>query len=147
MEEKNWIDYLVAVGTISTSILVLIFGAIGWKYQQSIERKLKMEKQLRDDRIETYNKILEPFIIILMSNAAWSSDPKNKNRDKFATSKMLSLKYRKISFNLSLIRSEDVVISFNRLMQYFFKLSEEQLEISSDHIITRGLSLVRKSLP
>ena len=106
-----------------------------------------MEKQLRDDRIETYNKILEPFIIILMSNAAWSSDPKNKNRDKFATSKMLSLKYRKISFNLSLIRSDDVVISFNRLMQYFFKLSEEQLEISSDHIITRGLSLVRKSLP
>lgn len=125
MEEKIWLDYVVAVGTISTPILVLIIGAIVWKYQKSIERRTKLEEQLRDDRIETYNQILEPFIILLMSDAAWASDPKNRNKDKFnvATSKMLALEYRKTSFRLSLIGSDAVVKSFNNLMQFSFHMS------------------------
>ena len=59
-----------------------------------------MEERLRDDRVETYNQILEPFIILLMTDAAWESDRKNrgKNKDEVAMSKMLSLEYRKTSF-------------------------------------------------
>lgn len=123
MEEKSWIDYIVATATVFTPILILIFSAIGWKYRQSIERKSRLEDKLRDDRIEIYNQILEPFIILLMSDAAWSSDSKNKNKDKFkiASSKMLSLEYRKTSFKLSLIGSDSVVRSFNDLMQYFYE--------------------------
>ena len=122
MEERTWIDYIVAIATIFTPILILVFSAIGWKYRQSIERKTSLEDKLRDDRIEIYNQILEPFIILLMSDSAWSSDTKNKNKDKFktATSKMLSLEYRKTSFKLSLIGSDSVVVSFNNLMQYFY---------------------------
>ena len=134
MEEKNWLDYLVAIGTISTPVLVLIVGAIVWKYRQSIERKIRLEEQLRDDRIEIYNQILEPFIVLLMSDAAWASDPKTKNKDKFklATSKMLSLEYRKTSFRLSLIGSDPVVTSFNNLMQDAFSRSEGSSSLPSD---------------
>lgn len=74
--EKIWIDYLIAFGSMSTPILVLILTAVGWKYRQSIERKITLEEMLRDDRIEIYNKILEPFIILLMSDTAWKSNPK-----------------------------------------------------------------------
>ncbi|EGQ8523129.1 TPA: hypothetical protein NGU14_004426 [Vibrio parahaemolyticus] len=122
MEEKHWIDYVVAVGSVATPIFVLFLTAVGWKFRQSIERKATLEEKLRDDRIEIYNQILEPFIILLMSNHAWLSDKKNKGKDKdqIAVSQMLSLDYRKTSFKLSLIGSDEVVCSFNNLMQHFY---------------------------
>jgi len=127
MEEKYWIDYLTAIGSVATPILVLLLTAVGWKYRQSMERKIKIEEKLRDDRIEIYNKILEPFVILLMSDAAWASNPKNKSRDKntIATSQMLSLEYRQVSFKLSLLGSDEVVTSFNNLFQYFYNHAEE----------------------
>lgn len=126
MDDKTWLDYLTAIGTISTPILVTIVGGIVWKYRQSIERKIRLEEQLRDDRIETYNQILEPFIVIFMSDEAWKSNSRNKKKDKFqvAMSQMLSLEYRKTSFRLSLVGSDSVVISYNNLIQYFFEKSD-----------------------
>ena len=82
MPEKDWIDYVVAVGTVATPLLVLALTAIGWKFRQSFERRTKLEEKLRDDRIEIYNQILEPFIILLMNDTAWASDPKNKGKNK-----------------------------------------------------------------
>lgn len=125
MIEKTWIDYLTAIGSVATPIMVLILTAVGWKYRQSIEHRIKLEEKLREDRIEIYNAILEPFIILLMTDAAWESDKKNKGKDKkqIAVSQMLSLDYRKVSFKLSLIGSDDVVKSFNNLMQYFYNQS------------------------
>jgi hypothetical protein len=125
MVEKTWIDYLSAIGSVATPIMVLILTAVSWKYRQSIERRIKLEEMLREDRIEIYNAILEPFIILLISDAAWQGDKKNKDRDKkqIAVTKMLSLDYRKVSFKLSLIGSDDVVESFNNLMQYFYNQS------------------------
>ena len=122
MIEKTWIDYLSAIGSVATPILVLLLTAVGWKYRQSIEHRIKLEEKLRKDRIDIYNAILEPFIILLMSDKAWKSDKKNKNKDKsqIAVNKMLTLDYRKTSFKLSLIGSDDVVFSFNSLMQYFY---------------------------
>lgn len=123
MEEKTWIDYVSAIGSVATPILVLLLTAVGWKYRQSMERQMKLEEKLRDDRIAIYNQILEPFIILLMTDAAWESDKRNKGKDKnqIATSQMLSLDYRKVSFKLSLIGSDPVVSSFNDLRQYMLQ--------------------------
>ena len=127
MDDKNWIEYVVAVATVLTPVLIVILTAIGWKYRQSIEHKFKIEEKLQDDRIEIYQQILDPFIILLMSENAWLSDPKNKSKDKnrVALSRLLSVEYRRISFKLSLIGSDAVVISFNELMQYAFHMSED----------------------
>ena len=129
MEESNWLDYLSALGSVATPIFVLILTGVGWKYRQSMERKIKMEEKLRDDRIEIYNKILEPFILLLMTDAAWNSDKKNKGKDKneIATSQVLSLDYRKTSFKLSLIGSDSVVMAFNDLFQHFYDQAESEL--------------------
>lgn len=141
--ENNWISYLSAIGSVATPILVLLLTAVGWKYRQSIERKLHLEEKLRDDRIEIYNKILEPFIIMLMSDAAWNSDPKNKGRNKgdLAVAQMLSLEYRKVSFKLSLLGSDKVVFSFNNLMQYFYNQADETQPPASEHL-TMMMSLL-----
>lgn len=80
MDKTNWMDYVVAVATVLTPVLIVFLTAIGWKYRQSIAHKIKIEEKLRDDRIEIYEQILEPFIILLMSESAWLSDPKNKKQ-------------------------------------------------------------------
>ena len=127
MADKSTLDYIIAIGSISTPILILILTAIGWKLKASTERRLELENKLRDDRIKVYNQILEPFIIILMSDAAWQVDKKYKNLDKiaFATSKMLSLEYRESSFRLALMAPDSLVKSYNNLMQHFFSSAEK----------------------
>jgi len=136
MEEKAWLDYISAIGSVATPVLVLLLTAVGWKYRQSMERKLKLEEKLRDDRIDIYNQVLEPFIILLMTDAAWQSDKRNKDKDKndIAIAKMLSLDYRKVSFKLSLIGSDSVLVSFNNLMQHFYNQKNDGQNLSSEQI-------------
>jgi hypothetical protein len=141
--DPNWTEYVVAIGSIATPILVLTLTAVGWNYRQTIERKARLEENLRDDRIEIYNKILEPFILLFMTDAAWLSDKKNKgrNKDEMATSLLLSHDYRKVSFQLSLIGSDPVVLAFNDLFQYFFTRNQSpELDMTEvDTIAMLGL--------
>lgn len=119
---NNWLDYVTAIGAIATPLIVLGMSAIGWSFKQKLERQKDLEDKLREDRIFTYNEILEPFIILLMTDAAWQSDPKNKNRnkDEIAQKKLLSLDYRKTGFKLSLVGSDSVVAAYNDLLQLFY---------------------------
>ena len=52
MEEHDWLDYLVAIGTIATPLIGLAIGAMLWKYQRSFESNLRLEEQHHDDRRE-----------------------------------------------------------------------------------------------
>lgn len=128
MEEKHWLDFVTAIGSVATPVIVLIISSIGWKAKNRIERRIDLENKLRDDRIEIYNKILEPFIILLMSDAAWASDMKNKGKDKgaVATSTMLTLEYRRHGFKLALMADDSVVKAYNNLMQYLYNMEEAQ---------------------
>lgn len=127
MSETTWLSYVTAIGAVATPILVLILTAIGWRFRTTLERRFTLEDRLQEDRISSYNKILEPFIILFVSNAAWKSDPKNKNKNKeeIATRKMLSLEYREQGFRLALVGSDAVVKSYNDLMQYFYQRGEQ----------------------
>jgi len=136
MEEKTWVDYITALGSVATPLLVIALSAVGWKVKSSIDRKTDLENKLRDDRVEIYNQILEPFIILLMSDAAWDSDKKNKNKNKndFATNKMLTLEYRRLGFKLALMGSDSVVKSCNNLMQYFYNMEENKSAEGEDFL-------------
>lgn len=119
---KEALDTIVAISSIATPIVLLALAAIGWIFRSRVERRFALEDKLRDDRVETYYQILEPYIIMFMADAAWNSDPKNKNKSKFdvGSRKMLSLEYRKQGFRLALFGSDEVMRSYNKLMQYFF---------------------------
>ena len=123
MQQISWLPYLTAIGSIATPILVLALTALGWRLRRRIERRLELEDKLRDDRIETYNDILEPFVILFTSDEAWKIDPENNNKDKnaLAMQTMLSLEYRRKAFKLSLVASDSVVSAYNNLMQFFFQ--------------------------
>lgn len=120
--EKHWIEYIAAFGSIATPVLVLTLTAIGWRLRRRLDRQLELEDKLREDRIDIYNHILEPFIILLMSDAAWHHDKQNRGKEKgeVAIGKMLSLEYRKHAFKLSLVGSDLVVLAYNDLFQHFY---------------------------
>lgn len=126
MTDKTWLAYVTAIGAIATPILVLALTGVGWRLRTRLERQFSLEDKLREDRIGTYNAILKPFIILLTSDAAWVTDPKNKGKDKneIAFRSLLSLEYREQAFRLSLVGSDAVVKSYNNLMQYFFQRGE-----------------------
>ncbi|MCA1791542.1 MAG: hypothetical protein LC667_17340 [Thioalkalivibrio sp.] len=106
--EKTWLDYLTAFGAVATPLLVLALTGVGWRLRTRMERQAALEDKLREDRIGTYNAILKPFIILLTTDAAWQSDPKNKGKDKNETALriLLSLEYREQGFRLSLVGSD-----------------------------------------
>lgn len=111
---STWLDYVTAIGAIATPIIVVALGAVGWRIRTKFERHLELENKLREDRIETYNDILEPFVILFMTDIAWKADLKNKNRDKnlIAQQALLSLEYRRKVFKMSLVGSDAVVTAY-----------------------------------
>jgi hypothetical protein len=130
MGTKTWLDYVTAIGSVATPILVLLLMAAEWKIRTKLQRRLDLEDKLRGNRIEIYNEILEPFILLLTSQTAWDSDSKNKNRnkDQIAVQKMLSVDYRKRAFQLSLVANDGVVKAYNDLMQYFYSMHGQTLQ-------------------
>lgn len=141
--EPTWLDYLSAIGSVSTPILVLVLAGVGWRIRHQLERRFELEDKLRDDRINVYNEILEPFIAMLMSSAAWKADPKNKGKDKdqLAMQTMLSLAYRRHAFKMALVGSDAVVRSYNDLMQYVFNMSAEP-EADKDAKLSNAYELI-----
>jgi hypothetical protein len=146
MQEKHWLDYLTAFGSVATPFFVLVLTGLGWKFRKSIDRRLQLEDKLREDRINTYNVILEPFTLLLMTQAAWEHDKqnRNKNKDEIAIGKLLSLDYRKAAFKLSLVANDDVVLAYNEMMQFFY--AQEDQPVDSDQKLKTMLSLHGKFL-
>ena len=138
MNEKTYLDYLVVAGTIATPILVLLLSGIGWRLRNRLERQFVLEDKLREDRIRIYNDILKPFILLLTTDAAWQSDPKNKHKykDEMALRQLLSLEYRELGFRLSLLGSDEVVRAYNKLMQYSFTLASKTASASQPKPVT-----------
>jgi hypothetical protein len=147
MASTTWVDYVTAVGAIATPIIVLMLAAVGWAVRTQMERRYSLEDKLREDRIGTYNQILEPFTILLMTDEAWRADPANKNRDKntIAMQKMLSLSYRSQGFKLSLVGPDSVVRSYNNLMQYFYQRSDDQ-QLASEEDVKEMMGLLGQFL-
>jgi len=136
VSEATWPQYVGAIGSVATPLVVLVLAGVGWRFRAGIERRFAQEDKLREDRIGTYNKILEPFVLLLMSDAAWRSDPKNKDTDKNdrATRIMLSLDYRSYGMRLALVGSDSVVRAYNDLFQFFYQRGERPGPSGPDEI-------------
>ena len=141
-------DSITAVGSIATPVLVLIIGNRIWKHQNTIERRIKLEENLRDDRIEIYNQVLEPYILVLTKiENNRNTKTTNKGQNNEAVKLMKSLKYRKACFQIVLKGSDDVVSSHNQLRQHFYNLKEDNQDIVKTMLLLGDFLLeIRKSV-
>jgi hypothetical protein len=123
------LDYITAIGSLATPILVLVLTGIGWTIRNRYEKTREIEQKLREDRINIYNDILEPFVILLTKDEGMPTDKgyRGKSKGQIANEKILSLKYRQTAFKLALIGSDNVVKAYNNLMQFFFNREPEQI--------------------
>jgi hypothetical protein len=161
--EKNLLDAVSAIATLITPIILVVLGGIGWLIQNRMQsaqakqssqaaRIAELEDRLREDRITTYNALLEPFFLLFTSEAAFALDPKfkNKKKDEIAIARMLSVEYRQVGFKLSLVANDSVVRAYNRLMQFFYHIEEDPrpIEVKTSHWIALMSTLlleIRKS--
>jgi len=139
--ERDWLDYATGIGAIVTPLLVLLLTGVGWhiksklegsreKHARAEDRIRQLEDKLREDRIETYNLLLEPFFVMFTSDAVFKQDPKyrGKKKDQVGIGKMLTVEYRRVGFKLALLADDPVVRAYNALMQFFYKGEHEGLE-------------------
>ena len=117
------------ITSIITPLLLLGLSGIGWVLKNRLEQAYELEKSLRPTRVDIYNAVLEPFIMLFTKEAGVPRDrqSKNKTKDEIAQEIITSLDYKKTAFELALIGSDEVVKAFNELMQYFYSINNQEM--------------------
>ena len=80
--EKDLLDTISAIATLVTPFLLLGLGGLGWLIKSKIQasqakagsrdsRIRELEDKLRENRITTYNAILEPFFLLFTSGGVF----------------------------------------------------------------------------
>ncbi len=162
--DKEFLDTISSIATLVTPILIAIFGGISWLIQRKLEsnqtkqeaqsaRIRELEDKLHEDRILTYNALLEPFFLLFTSDAAFALDKKyeGQNKNDLSMSKMLSVEYRQVGFKLSLVANDEVVRAYNRLMQFFYHTESDSTPIETKtsnwmELMSTLLLEIRKSM-
>ncbi|MDP2541166.1 hypothetical protein V1T75_11635 [Tenacibaculum sp. FZY0031] len=107
--------------TILSPILITVGGLITWFFKSKREDTLIAEEKTREFKIKTYETLLEPFITVFTFTL-------KENQKQKGINKLLSLEYRKAAFNLTTFGSDEVVKSYNNIMQAFFNIKAEDYE-------------------
>ncbi len=110
--EIDWIDFIV------TPLVAALVGFGVWYVQSRLEALRREQERLHDDRRKVYADVLEPFIRLF-------AGIKNPKENQKALRHLLSVEYRRTAFEFSLIGADDVVRSFNDLMQYVYSFDAE----------------------
>lgn len=109
--ENSTITIITALGA---PMLIGLGGLITWLLKSRREELQTIEERALERRIEIYNTLLHPLIVLFASNAT------EKEKDK-ATQDIGSIQYRKAAFNLVTFGSDEMVTAYNNMMQGFYK--------------------------
>ena len=103
-------------------------GIVTWIIQNRIQKLQKLQEKLRDERIEKYNEIVKPIILIYSKFGG--------GQDK-AVKLLQSYDYRKSSFELNFWGSDRVINAFNEMMQFTYRQEREgKIEDSNRILLT-----------
>lgn len=119
---------------IASPILITIGGLITWFVKSKKDDVLLSEEKSREFKIKTYEELLEPFITVF----TFALPEKEK---QIGINKLTSLEYRKAGFNLMTFGSDDVVKSYNKIMQAFFTINAKDFSDDEEYAIIM-LSLI-----
>jgi len=112
---------------IQILITTVLGGIIIWFITYSIIEIRKTKEKLNEERRKAYVEILTPYIQIL-------TDLKGKGPTQ-AINKVQTYEYGKISFELALFGSDNVVRAYNEFRQYAFKSKgEEKKELQTKEL-------------
>lgn len=117
---------------IASPILITVGGLVTWFIKSKKDDFLLAEEKSREFKIKTYEELLEPFITVF----TFALPEKEK---QIGINKLTSLEYRKAGFNLMTFGSDDVVRSYNKIMQAFFTIDSKDKDAEEYAIIMLSL--------
>lgn len=146
------LETIAAIGSIVTPFLIAVFSGVILAFQRRAdaaqrreevqrERAQRLEEGMRADRIQIYNEVLKPFIV-MFEEVKQRPTPSPRRRSKAgrqdrqqetrrAGEIMRSTDYREAAFKLSLFASDDVVRAFNDLMQFAYQAESSEAQTDS----------------
>ena len=143
---ENIIKFLISDGlnNFATTLMPFILAIFGWRINLKFEQAKRREERLRnmeallhEDRIDAYNTILEPFILILSGDENFKNTPqyekykdmedldKQETRYTFATKLVRSVDYYRANQKLRIFGSDIVVEKLNHLLDIFSKSTKK----------------------
>jgi hypothetical protein len=111
----------VEIWELIITILLTVLGSgslIGLLIQDRFQKLRSIEEKLREERRKVYSDLLMPFIQIFTS----------PNEPEKVLEQIKSLNYRKTSFDLILLGSDQVVRAYGDLMQYIYQQNLDKKE-------------------
>ena len=107
-------DWQTAVIAIGGPFVAAISGFAVWFFQSRLEAIRRERERLQDERKRVYLILLEPIIRL------WAGI-KTPSENEAALEQVLSFEYRQIMFEVNLMGSDEVVKSYNELMQSMYR--------------------------
>lgn len=126
---------------ITTPIIAALIGAFTtWLVQKNLQEKRDIERRLAERRQNIYMKLLDPYIKLF--------SVMGENEKQEVVKNIASYDYRKISFNLGLMGSDEVVKAYNKMMKFMYKTEKEKVRDNKEMLRLWGKLLleIRKSL-
>lgn len=106
--------YFTLIVGLGTPVLVTVGGVISWFLKSRKEELKAIEEKALEKRVTIYNEILNPLIVLFAKGA---SDKEKQN----ALKQIVTVEYKKAAFNLITFGSDELVNSYNLMMQSFYK--------------------------
>ena len=130
-------------------IIVAVLGIAGLYLQARVNALRRERERLHSDRKDLYIRILEPYIRAF--SQAKHSSTRKRQTDVDIAQLIQSFDYRKVSFELGFVGSDDVLRAVNEFTQYFYSLEnrkESNPEASREGLVKFGHLLleIRKDL-
>lgn len=105
---------------VAIPIVSAVVGVLVWYLQSRIEAVRAERRRLQDERRKIYIAILEPYIRVL-------AGIKKPTETSKAMKRMLSFEYRKVSYELNLMGSDEVIRANNAFMQLAYSAAERAI--------------------
>ena len=103
---------------VTQGAIAIGVGLLVWYLTSKVEAVLREREKLQDDRRQIYAQVLEPYIRVFAAST-------NPSETKKALRQIASYDYRRASFELAMIGSDEVVRTLNDMMQYFYRFDAE----------------------
>jgi hypothetical protein len=151
MNSTSLLTWIQIISAIVSPLVVLILGARFANSAKRQEKLYEMQVQLQDDRIQVYNSILEPFIIMSTPDAILQKEKKYHGKTPaVAAGEILSTKEWKIAeTKLFLMGTDDVVMAYLQVKRFLLSRGPDGTDESTKRMLRLLVTLVleiRKSV-
>jgi hypothetical protein len=115
-------------------VLLTVGGIISWIIKSKKEEIINAEEKSREFKLETYKKLLEPFV------ATFTNTIDQKIRKK-EIDKIKTLEYKRAIFDLTTFGSDKAIQIFNKIMQTFYR-ADEYKDDNGEYSVEYGNRLI-----